>query len=73
MELSEVEFSTVMVDDVQGDDSLIEAEARKRLFGRAVGKWMENEGNEKEVSGFGNERVLVKRGNEMVCIFEVEI
>lgn len=28
---------------------------------------MENGG--KEVSGFGNERVLVRRGNEMVCIF----
>lgn len=62
MELSEVEFSTVMVDDVEGD----EAETRKRLFGGAVGKWMENGG--KEVSGFGNERVLVRRGNERVCI-----
>lgn len=69
MELSEVEFSTVMVDDVEGDDSLVEAEARKRLFGRAVGKWMENGG--REVSGFGNESVLVRRGSEMVCIFGV--
>jgi len=71
VELSEVKFSTVMVDDVEGDDSLIEAETRKRLFGRAVGKWMENGG--KEVSGFGNESALVRRGNEMVCIFGMEI
>jgi hypothetical protein len=61
---------------VEGVDSLVEleVEARRRLlllFSGDVVKWMENGGKcgGKEMSGFGNGEELVRRGEEMVCIF----
>ncbi|MCI73942.1 hypothetical protein A2U01_0095206, partial [Trifolium medium] len=66
VELSESVFTTVIA-EVEGVDSLVELEARRRkLFRGGVGKWMENggksggEGNGgKEKSGFGNGEELV--------------
>jgi hypothetical protein len=69
-----------VIGDVEGVDSLVEleVEARRRLlllFSGDVVKWMENGGKcgGKEMSGFGNGEELVRRGEEMVCIFAGKI